>query len=44
MPESHLKFHSANGKRRILIVEDEPINREILEMMLKQDGLLGSDI
>ncbi len=34
MPESHLKFHSANGKRRILIVEDERINREMLEMIL----------
>ena len=30
MPQNHLKFHSTNGKRRILIVEDEMINREIL--------------
>lgn len=36
MPESHLKFHSAHGKRRILIVEDELINREILGMMLEE--------
>ena len=35
MPESHLKFHSANGKRRILVVEDEFINREILGFMLR---------
>ncbi len=35
MPESHLKFHSANGKRRILLVEDELINREILGFMLR---------
>lgn len=34
MPESHLKFHSAHGKRRILIIEDELINREILGYML----------
>ena len=36
MPESHLKFHSANGKRRILVVEDEFINREILSYMLQE--------
>ena len=35
MPESHLKFHSANGKRRILVIEDEFINREILGYMLR---------
>ena len=34
MPDSHLKFHSANGKRLILVVEDEMINREILGMIL----------
>ena len=34
MPESHLKFHSTGGKRRILVVEDERINREILGYML----------
>ena len=36
MPESHLKFHSTNGKRRILVVEDEFINREILSYMLQE--------
>ena len=35
MPESHLKFHAANGKRQILVVEDEPINQEILRMILQ---------
>ena len=35
MPENHLKFHSANGKRRILVVEDEVINLQILTMMLE---------
>ena len=35
MPDSHLKFHSQNGKRRILLVEDEFINREILNFMLQ---------
>ena len=34
MPENHLKFHSANGKRRILVIEDEAINREILCSLL----------
>ena len=35
MPESHLKFHSSNGKRKILVIEDELINREILGYMLQ---------
>ncbi|MBQ7534562.1 MAG: EAL domain-containing protein [Stomatobaculum sp.] len=34
MPENHLSFHSANGKRRILIVEDEIINQEMLRIIL----------
>ena len=34
MPESHVKFHSLNGKRRILIVDDEMINREMLGHIL----------
>ena len=34
MPDSHLKFHSADGKRRILVVEDEKINQEMLKFML----------
>ena len=36
MPDSHLKFHSSNGKRRILIVDDELINREILGAVLEE--------
>ena len=36
MPETHLKFHSVNGKRRILIVEDELINQELLRIMLSE--------
>ncbi len=35
MFESHSRFHSANDKRRILVVEDEQINREILGFMLE---------
>lgn len=35
MPEAHASFHSTNGKRRILIVDDERINREILGSMLQ---------
>ena len=35
MPESHLKFHSSKGKRRILVIEDELINRELLGFMLQ---------
>ena len=34
MSDGKLKFHSSNGKRQILIVEDELINREILQMVL----------
>ena len=34
MPESHVKFHSMNGKRRVLIVDDEMINREMLGNIL----------
>ena len=30
-------FHSVNGKRQILIADDEMINREILGEMLKDD-------
>ena len=35
MPNSHLKFHSVNGKRKILLVEDEFINQEMLRFMLE---------
>ena len=37
MPNSHLNFHSANGKRMILIVEDEFINQEMLRFMLEDN-------
>ena len=37
MLKSHEKFHSANGKRQILIADDERINREILGEILKSD-------
>ena len=30
MPKVHEKFHSTNGKRQILIAEDETINRETM--------------
>ena len=35
MPESHLKFHPANEKRQILVVEDEAVNRRMLAAMLE---------
>ncbi len=37
MLKSHEKFHSANGKRLILVADDEEINREILRYMLQDD-------
>ena len=37
MPKSHEKFHSTNGKRQILIAEDEMINREMLGRILQDD-------
>ena len=37
MFKDHEKFYSANGKRLVLIVDDESINREILEFVLKDD-------
>ena len=37
MLKSHEKFHSANGKRLILVADDEEINREILQYMLQDD-------
>ena len=36
MPDTHLKFHSTNGKRRILVIEDEPVNQELLKFMLAE--------
>ena len=37
MLKSHEKFHSAHGKRLILIADDEIINRELLGMMLADE-------
>lgn len=37
MPKNHEKFHSTNGLRRILIVDDEMVNREILGAMLQDE-------
>ena len=37
MPQSHLKFHSTNGKRLVLVVDDELINREILSHILSTE-------
>ena len=37
MPEkTNLKFNSLNGKRKVLIVEDEPVNLDILKTMLDE--------
>ncbi len=35
MLKSHERFHSTNGKRQILIADDEYINREILKAVLQ---------
>ena len=37
MLKSHEKFHSVNGKRLILIADDEMINRELLGLILGDD-------
>ncbi len=37
MLKSHEKFYSVNGKRLVLVVDDEMINREILGHILKAD-------
>ena len=37
MEKSRDKFHSANGKRKILIADDEMINREILKATLEDE-------
>ena len=37
MLKSHEKFHSANGKRLVLIVDDEIVNRELLGGVLKNE-------
>lgn len=41
MPSNHLKFHSADGKRKILVVEDEMINREMLKFLIQDDYALA---
>ena len=37
MLKSHEKFHSANGKRLILVVDDEAVNREMMGCILSND-------
>ena len=37
MLKSHVKFHSNNGKRLVLIADDELINRELLRAVLEAD-------
>ena len=37
MLKSHEKFHSTNGKRLILVADDEQINRELLGMVLEAE-------
>ena len=37
MLKSHEKFHSANGKRLVLVADDEPINRQLLGLILQED-------
>ena len=37
MTDTHLKFYSYNGKRKVLLVEDELINQEILKQILQDD-------
>lgn len=37
MLKSHEKFHSANGKRLILVVDDELVNRELMGAVLQRD-------
>ena len=45
MLRSRDKFHSSNGKRIVLVVDDEMINREMLKEMLKDnyDIILAKD-
>ena len=37
MLKSHVKFHSVEGKRLILIADDEPVNRELLGHITQDD-------
>ena len=41
MLKNHEKFHSANGKRTILVADDEQINRAILGAILENDFEIG---
>ena len=52
MPNTHENFHSPNGKRLILIVDDEAVNREMLgltleseyEVIFAEDGLRALEL
>ena len=37
MSDSNLKFHSGSGKRRVLVIEDEAINRDILGFLIQDE-------
>jgi len=37
MLKSHEKFHSANGKRLVLVADDESVNRELLGLILQDE-------
>ena len=37
MLKSHEKFHSTNGKRQVLVVDDEFINRELMGVVLENE-------
>lgn len=37
MLKSHERFHSTNGKRLILVVDDELVNRELMKGVLQED-------
>ena len=37
MPEGKFSFHPASGKRKVLVVEDEMINRQILGMLIEEE-------
>ena len=37
MRDNQATFHSSDGRRLILVVEDEEINRDILGMILEKD-------
>ena len=37
MPQNHAKFHSTNGKRLLLVADDEVINRELLGLYLQNE-------